>query len=234
MPDFPDFTIPKWDRRDWASKVGELKTYAFHDTIGIDPGTSKRYDIYTVPVGKKLYITELTGGQYVRGYFCYSILSVSDIFSSLVEPYDNKSISISIPLVLTENQTICCYLHNKDIVKGGGLGRFIGWEMPASEPQKPKNNSPEELYRCGEFNYANSFFLPDNEQIIIFSKIGVNKLNYLRIKNYGLKTQKKLASLHLRPEHAQEILDISHASPQKVKEVLAEYEKKYKPKKIWG
>ena len=97
-----------------------------------------------------------------------------------------------------------------------------------------ENDDPEELYRTGEFNYCNVICLPNDEQIILFSKIGENIRHFLKVKNYGLKSQKKLASFHLRPEHAQEILDISHASPQKVKEVLAKYEKIYKPKKFWG
>jgi len=234
MPDFPDFTVPKWNRRDWAIKEKKGKTIRVEGYGPFDPGSVRSGIIYTIPDGKRLYLGDIQYTTEVKGKMFASVPYKYYLFEHWMEPYSGYQMSYSFPFRLDSGDELYYHWVNKDIVSGGFLFYFFGWETSASEPEKPKNDDPEELYRTGEFNYCNVICLPNDEQIFLFSKIGENIRHFLKVKNYGLKSQKKLASFHLRPEHAQEILDISHASPQKVKEVLAEYEKKYKPKKIWG
>ena len=142
--------------------------------------------------------------------------------------------SFVLPPVAMGGEDIVYEYKNTDIISGHLRYFLTMWRIPASKPKNPKEDEPFERFRLGDFSSANQIILSDDETLYLFHKRGEDKENYLRFKNYRKPTQKKLASLQLRPEHAQEILDISHASPQKVKEVLAKYEKKYKPKKFWG
>ena len=56
MPDFPDFTIPKWDKRDWTAKEATFKTWGFHTADPISPGGSFQSTFYTVPSVARLRV----------------------------------------------------------------------------------------------------------------------------------------------------------------------------------
>lgn len=233
MADYPDFTKPYYSRKEFAAKIYEIKSWAWEDTVNRDPDTYNTYDLYTIPSGKELYLSDFVLGAEFMGVSMYRIKDGVHLYAVLHEPWDSKPMSLSSPVILKTGEILQRYYENRDTVAGKQHGTFLGFETLASKPEKPKNDDPEELYRTGEFNYCNIYFLEDNEQIFIFNKIGEDKRNCLTIKDYGLKNQKKLASFHLKHNEASEIIDIIHTNPKKVKEVLAKYERKYGKKQTY-
>jgi len=87
----------------------------------------------------------------------------------------------------------------------------------------------EKDYKNWNFNFLNIISLSDDEQVLIFGKDGENTRSYLRYKKTGPKTKKKLASLHIKPEHAQEIMSNAASAPEKLKKVLEKLERGSKP-----
>lgn len=215
-----------YDRMDWAAKGLEYKTW--NDNFSIDPASSQSVDVYTVPAGKILFVTDVEFGGMARGLATIWASAIKRICWMYFEPFDSRHISLTVPLPLVANDTLKVYEYNYDIIPGTFSYLIISWEQAASEPEKPKSDDPEELYRCGEFNHCEIFHLPGNEQVFIFAKARETVMHYLNVKNYGKPDQKKLASFHLKPEEVREILDIRRGEPQKVKEVLKKIEDKYK------
>ena len=232
MPDFPDFTIPKWDRRDWAGKEIAYKTWAINPGNFYKPGEDAAYKIYEVPAGKRLFYASSNINLKFRGNAYFYVYGGFSFHQALLEPYETSINVSSIPLPIEQGEKIYIWVINEDIIGGYARYVFTGWEEAASTPEKPRNDDPEELYRTGEFNFCQIISLPNNEQVFIFGKAKKKVRHFLKVKNYGLKSQKKLASFHLKSDEAAEILDISDTKPEKVKEVLERYEKKYKKRKF--
>jgi len=230
MPDFPDFQKPVWNRRDTTPRELISKIYAFEAVGALGAGQTTSQDIYTVPSGKIFYLADLGFGTHIRAVGVYRIKNGSNLWSAILDWYDTRPISFTIPPTLDAGETLQLYVENWDLIGGKYAGYAYGWEEPASHPAKPNSDDPEERYKLGDFNKAQIYFLPEDETLILFQKFREGKMNYLKFKSYGGPKQKKLASLHLKPKVVSEILDIIHTSPQNVKEVLEKLEKKYKPK----
>jgi len=120
------------------------------------------------------------------------------------------------------------YIRNDDIVPGHWDVEGSVYKFPASEPEKPKSNDPEEIFRVRDFNYLVATFLPSGEQLKIFRKIREDEAHFLRIKDFGTKNQKVVGKGHLKPEHVDEIMSTLRVSPEKLKEILDKFEQKYK------
>lgn len=227
MADLPDFYKQgmQWPRRDWATKTGEQKS--FYKIDFLNPDESKVSKLYDVPSGKIFYCANICLGGRHKGWANLYKTGGAKILAKSYSPWDMKCATLTVPYPVEKGDDIFWGSYNFDIIGARSEVFLYGWETPASEPEKPKSDDPEELYRCGEFNYCDIVSLPNNEQLFIFSKVKEGRRHYLRIKDYGLKSQKKIASFHLNKDEAAEILDIRDTNPEKVKEVLAKYEKKY-------
>lgn len=232
MADFPDFSSPVWDKRDTAAKEGTIKSWSWVSGEEIPPVGLYEGDIYTVPAGKIFYSSDSGMAMNYRGWMQYKIKDGAEICSALMEAWDTKIISFAAPFVIVAGETLQWQTSNWDIVSGYPYGYFFGWEEPGSKPEKPKNDEPEERYKLGDFNRANLCFLPNKETLIMFNSLREDKMNYLRIRDFGRPGQKKIASFHLKGKEATEIINTTHASPQKVKAVLEKYERKYAKIKI--
>ena len=219
MKDYPDFQPMVWPRRDWATEAGEL--VSFMHVLGdvVQPGTQNDYYIYIVPPGKKFLFADGLLSAEFRTQISMGIEDGAGFLYSFLEPYSSVVRTATTPIVATSGQIIKIWAYNWDIVPGRPLFCLTGWQTPASKPEEPKNDSPEELYRCGEFNFSQIVYLPDNEQVFIFYKIKDKVRNYLRFKDYGRKNQKVLAQLKIKPEHAQEIMSNAASAPEKLKKV---------------
>jgi hypothetical protein len=225
LPDWLEQPVPK---RDWSSRIGIDKSWAYFWSDLIQPKMSYYFDFYTVPSGKVLFLTDVTVGLMFRGYTHIVAVDYPTILSAEVEPFDTKIKSSSVPLTATAGKVLRWYVSNWDIVPGYAHMSLVGWEEPASEPEKPKSDDPEELYRCGDFNYCQIIGLSDGVQVFIFGKKKEEVRHYLKIKDYGKFNQKKLASFHLKPKDTDEIFSTIQFEPKEVVGLLNKFEKKYK------
>ena len=197
-------------------------------------GSSGSKELYTISSGYKAIISDVASNGTFRGISKYWIPGGDNICLIFFEPYEFRSHSFSLPPVANAGETVKYQIWNEDIITGKFRGVLTMWLVPGSNPEKVKKDEPEERFRLGDFSSAQQIVLPDGETLYLFHKRNENKENYLRFKDYGKPNQKKLASFHLNLDEAAKILDISNTKPEKVKEILANYEKKYKPKKFWG
>lgn len=233
MADYPDFHKIgiSWTRRDWASREGEIKSWAFEKTTPLSPGSTAYGTLYTVPSGRRLYLTEVGFGGEYRGVYMFYVYGGAYLFNAVLEAYHTGMLSYSTPPIINAGEQFRDYSENHDIVAGKWHGFFLGFETPASIPEKPKNDDPEELYRTGEFNWANVYQMENDETLIIFGKYKHEIYNYLRVKHFGTPKQKRLAAFKMLKSEAGEIFETFKLDPKKIKLVLAKYEKKYKPKR---
>jgi hypothetical protein len=227
MADLPDFLEQPTAKRDWASKINQIKSFIFENATALEPGGTYDETIYTTPSGKAFFLTEVSGSSSINGRGGFYIYGLP--YWWRVWTFERQHIyeSYSVPLILVVGQELRGKFINDDIVSGYGYMSIDGWEEPASEPKKPKSDDPIDLYKAGEFNYCSILVLPDGESVRIFRKVKEDKVNYLRIKNLYRPTEKKLASFHLKPEHTEEILSTLRAKPEKVIKVLEDFEQKY-------
>jgi len=231
MPDFPDFTIPKWDRRDFAAtKEVEWKNWRLLNA-SISSGATWTEEFYSIPSGKMLFITDFNLGADFKGYL--QIYSVEYVWVATVyfNPYDPVTGALTVPTPVVGPEGMKFDIKNEGTETGRSHIIIKGWETTASKPEKPKSNDPLDLYKAGEFNNASIFPLSNGETLFLFQKMREHGNNYLRIKNIYRPNEKKLASFYMRPEETDEILNTIHFRPERIKEVLAKYEHKYKPKK---
>jgi hypothetical protein len=197
-------------------------------------GASAGSVLYTIPTGYKAVISDIIVSSEYMGETKFWIPGGDNIFWSYHEPYEPSHHSFVLPPVANEGEEIDLQTWNRDTVSGNYRFVLSMWQVPGSKPEKPKKDDPAERFKVGDFSSANVIFLPDGETLYLFHKRMEDKDNYLRFKDYGRRSEKKLVSFHLMPEHADEIMSTLRASPQKVKEVLAKYEEKYgKAKKFW-
>jgi hypothetical protein len=192
------------------------------------PGDSGDILLYTIPTGYKGIISDVAFGGAFCGESKFYIASGDNIFWGYHEAYQTINHSFCLPPVAEPGEKIYYRLWNLDIIAEHWRAVLTMWQVPGSEPEKPKRDEPLERFRLGDFSSATQFILPNNETIFLFRKRNEDKENYLRFENYGLKDQKKIASLHLKPEEAQKIISIIHTKPEKVNRILRKFEKKYK------
>jgi hypothetical protein len=222
--DFPDFTVPIWNRRDWASKELTYKTWGIN-TGDIAAGGTAAADIYTIPSGKMLFVTDFQAGGTIMGYTQLYIVGSYILATTFFEPYCTEVLSYSTPIPLTVGQVLKYSTDNDDTITGWVYNLIIAWETTASKPSPAKSDDPLDLYKAGEFNQVRIISLDKDEQLFLFSKAKKDRVSYLRIKNLYRPDEKKLASFHLKPEEAEDILSTLPVEPQKVKEVLLKCEK---------
>jgi len=225
LPDFEKIFRPF---RDWATKAG-IQKYFYILSPTLSPGQSTQINYYTVPNGKNLYMSDFyigTNGcttrvQHIMGYNIWQF----DYTIEAATPFHHASL---VPYVATTGKVLSVYFWNIDIVPGQPTLTTYSWEEPASEPEKPQSDDPEELYRCGVFDWAQVYPLNDTETLILFTKRKEAKGNLLRIENYGRSNQRKIYGFKMLPEELVEITDTIKNKPQKMIEVLKKYEIKNK------
>lgn len=127
MADFPDFTIPKWDIKDWASAERKFKNFFFHD-YDIDPGIY--VDMSYAPTSPRhvYYLVDIVPSCTIRGDFYVSLKGITLIFKGRLEPYTSFSKQMIIPFPILYGQEIFLRFTNCDIVKGDFSCFFSGWE----------------------------------------------------------------------------------------------------------
>jgi len=227
--DFPDFHAPRisWPRRDWATKLGEHKTWFVYSISSVSPGATDAANIYTVPSGKIIYYSEGHGNVTCRGIILLEVPNVVQLYYAILDWHQSTSQVLSTPLPILAGQTIYFETENMDRVWGHYRFYFVIWESAASEPENPKNQTPQELYRTGEFNSCNVFLLKDKEQIFLFSKSGERKRNYLRVKDYATKKEKILASFKIKERDLSKLHKAIIEKPKELPAFLKKIEKKY-------
>jgi hypothetical protein len=235
MPsDYPSFQKPTWPIRDWAGLEELAKTIYAGPTNPISPGSTWGIDIYTVPIGKKFFWLEDHVFTQIRGYAVYSLVGIGFLTEGWTDAYKWYSAVYAVPAILPAGITIHIDVTNEDIVSGRCAFYISGFEMPASKPEEPKSDDPIDLFKAGEFHYCNIFSLPNGEEVRIFTKIRDKFRNYLRVKNIYKPDEKVISQFKLKPEEAQEIIEISRQKPEKLIETLKNYEEKYGRKKLFG
>jgi len=191
----------------------------------IPPGEIFGGDIYTIPSGRKAIVNDILLTTEFRGEVKFFFPGGDNILYALVDSYVPVSHGFVLPPVGLAGETFRFEGINNDIVSGHFRFTATMWLIPGSEPEKPKKDTPEERFRVGDFNAINHILLPNGETLYLFNKRGENKINYLRFKDYGKKTQRVLASLHLKLEDSEKIMSALREKPEKVVKLLKEIEK---------
>jgi len=240
--DRPDFTrpiafalqeVPNWGRRDWAAKEIEYKSFLIAAASAIAPGDYLDRTIYTVPSGKRFYLTDVNISTQMRSLFWLRVSGGSNFFYGYLEPYESQSFSPTLPLTASYGDEIKAKTENTDVVSGLDKGIMTGWEQSASIPAQPKNDDPEELYKTGSFNFCQVYTLPDGKQIILFRKQSDKFFNYLKFASPELNYKKKLTSFKMEVKEALDIENTIISNPKAVNLLLEKYEKKYKSKRYF-
>jgi hypothetical protein len=234
MIDLPDFSDVIWNQREVKSRDVEIQYIVYVPVLDVNPGDSYYAEVFTVPVGRRHFVSDCYGAMTFRGALYVYIPGSHDIYSAFFEPYDTHFASLALPIPIESGQTLRVSWENHDIVKGTFRILIGVWWEPGSKWQPPKNDDPSERFLKGDFNYAKYFLNNDGPFVVIFRKAKEDKSNYVKIENPWSRTKKVLASFHLKQEEAVEIENIGRAEPKKVKEVLEKFEEKYKPRKFFG
>jgi len=228
MPDYPAFQPSTWDIRDWMSVQETMYFWTGYFTDKIPPGASVYADVYTVPTGKKFFLCEVYSGPRFRAKAFWEIYDVAPIWGAVQEPFDSKYCTFTIPVLMTEGQILRYAVSNLDIIADIADLGFFGFWTPGSEPQKPKEDDPEERYKLGDWNYAQSLISLDGTQYIVFRKLRENKGNLLVVKNLFQENESIIMKRHLTGEETRKVIQTLSEKPEKVKEILERLEKRKK------
>lgn len=233
MADIPDFSIPIWGRREIQAKEIQLKYTVFVPGTPILPGASGYADVYVVPAGKRYFVSDCYGSSNFRGALYGYVPTSHDIYAAYFEPWDTHFASLALPIPVEAGQRVRIAWENNDFF--GGFFRFLVglWWEPESKWKEPKSDDPLEKFKLGDWNFARYFLEPDGSYSVIFRKAGEKKSNYLKLQNPYQPKEKKLASGKLEANEVQEIFNTLNIKPEKVKQVLEKYEKKFAETKIY-
>jgi len=224
MADLPDFykTAMSWSRREWAAQKYELKSWGIQ--INSTAGGGYGDDLYTIPSGKRFYVSHIGVTSEVRLFNWWKANEVIFLAGDALDGFVSSVRDFATPVPIEAGKTLRYGGWNDDIIDGRIWIFLNGFETEASKPKEPESDDPEENYKLGNFNWVNIIKQTNGESLILFSKKGDDKVSYLRVRDFYRPNQKKLASSHLKPEHAREILSSLHTEPHKVKEMLKKYE----------
>ncbi|MEM5844517.1 MAG: hypothetical protein ABIM54_00830 [candidate division WOR-3 bacterium] len=226
--DYLPFQRPGWDIKDFASLQELLVNIFIIETSPIQPGETRTYDIITVPTGRKLFISGLVESFEYRTETHVYISGGPTLFKGYKEEFMHFFSAFAPTFLFPAGTTFKLDCKNVDIVPGRFSTIWQGFLLPASEPEKPKDNSLYEKFRVADYHYCTKYYLPDNEVLIVFYKLRDKQRNFLRLKNYGTPSKKIISQMILEPDKAQEIISTLHSEPEKVKEFLEKLEKKFK------
>jgi hypothetical protein len=229
--DYPPFQRLVWNPRDFAAFEETFLVIVWVSTTPLEAGSSIMIGTYTVPAGKKLYFTEWYTSQDFDGVLWYNVpgLGVTErIFFSRKKPF---AVSWTVPGIWPPGTYAEVYMENQDVVAGHwGLG-WSGYLLPASKPEEPKSDDPEENFKLSNFNYLTSFVKEDGEQAMFFTNTKQKKQWYLRAKYLGKGEFKVLNKAKGKLGEFNEILSTIRSKPEKVVELLKGFEEKYGKKK---
>lgn len=234
MPDYLPFERVSYSKPSVASIAEAVWIWWISSSTPLPPNSSVVGNLYTIPSGLKGVISDIVITTEYRGETAFWIPKGDNILYVTHDAFIPVSISFQLPPVANAGETISIQTINYDIVSGNFRFNMTMWNVPGSKPEKPKNDDPEERFRVGDFSSANVIFLLNGETLYLFRKRDENKMNYLKFKDYTKPNQKVLAKFHLKPEEAQEIIEISRTKPEKLIETLKKYEEKYGRKKLFG
>lgn len=89
-------------------------------------------------------------------------------------------------------------------------------------------------YKDKSFSILSIYNLKNGESIVIFSRSGDEKVDYLRIKDRGKENEEIITAISIKPEEAYELLNVLNTKSDKINEFLEEIEGRYKRRKIFG
>jgi len=227
MLDRPDFYKQSinWPQSNWRSERGEAWIW-FLTLTNLAAGGDYTNPFYTIPSGKKVFTTDICIGGDFKGYGKFYYGGGNQIFYTFFDAYHPIQHTSNTPPLGNAGEPLTYYLKNEDSVTGNARMTWLTYLLPASKPPEPKNDDPEEILKTGAFISAEVLSNPFGDDIYILTRLKTPYKYYLRFKNFGTPKQKKLASLHLRPNEAEEIINIVRDKPEKVKAILEKYEKK--------
>jgi len=194
----------------------------------IQPGQSIAVLVYTIPTGYKAVVSDINLSSSYRAETVYYFLNGDNIFWSYHDAFEPVGHTFELPPVGEAGQELRFEHQNLDIVPGYYRFVLTMWLVPGSQPEEPKEDDPEERFRVGDFSSVQQIILPNNETLYLLRKRNEEKVNYLRFKDYGLKSQKVISKFHLKIEEAEEIMRTLREKPEKVKEILERLEKRKK------
>jgi hypothetical protein len=227
MLDTPDFSSGVWDQREIKARDVEIQYIVYVPLLDVMPGDSYYAEVFTVPYGRRYFVSDCYGATTFRGALYVYIPGSHDIYSAFFEPYDTHFASLALPIPIESGQTLIISWENRDRVKGT-FRILIGiWWEPGSKWEPPKNDDPSERFLKGDFNYAKYFLNPDGSFAVIFKKAKEDKLNYVRVENFSTPNQKISLAFKLKKEEAAEIDKFSITKTGSLKDVLEKYENKY-------
>jgi hypothetical protein len=231
--DYPPFQKPSWPIRDWKTLEELTEFFWYYSTTPLAAGSELLLDTIIVPAGIKYHYTQsyastqFDGVSYIYfpqiGAYTYAFVTKNQTYAGV----------FSIPMIFSPGLEARVYVRNDDIISGHYDVEGAVYRLSASNPEKPKNDDPEEIFRVRDFNYLASTFLPNGDQIKIFRKVREDRAHFLRIKDFGTKNQKVIGKCHLKLEDIDEIMSTLRAKPEKVIKVLEDFEQKYGKKKFW-
>lgn len=231
MADIPDFSVPIWDRRDIKAKEVELKYTIYTTVVPILPGESAYANVYTVPYGRRYFVSDCYGTTTFGGSLAVFVPDSHDIYTAYFEPWATHFASLALPIPVESGEIIRIVWINNDAFEGFFRILIGVWWEPGSKWDKPKTDNPEIRFKAGDWNFARYLLEPDGSYSVIFRNWREKQSNYLKIKNAFQEKEEKLASGKLSAEEVQNIVENLHTKPENIKKILNKYEQKYKIKK---
>jgi len=175
MADYPDFEKIIYRKPEFTSISEDVWIWFISTTSAVSPGSYGPY----IPTGYRAIISDIGVGAEFMGEAKFYIPYGDNIYWAYYEPYDTKNHSFIMPPVALAGQSVIYQYWNRDTIDGNWRAFLTMWRVPGSKPEKPKNNSPEEKFRVGDFTSVEQRILPNNEVEFIFNKRGEEKVNYL-------------------------------------------------------
>ena len=229
--DYKPFQRAVWDIRDWHTLEEMIEHFWYFSTSALNPGQELLIDTVIIPSGNKYHFSEAFYSTQFDGEVWLYFPQIGAKTRGFVKANEVNAISFDIPYIFPAGTIAKIYVRNDDIVPGHWDVEGSVYKFPASEPEKPKNDDPEEIFRVRDFNYLVATFLPNGEQIKIFRKVKEDRVHFLRISNFGTKNQRVVGKAHINLEHLDDLISTLHNEPEKVKGILDKFEKEYRLKK---
>jgi hypothetical protein len=117
MPkDYPSWSSPIISHRDVKAFDVEIKYIVFVPTEDVQPGPIYYSDVYTIPAGRRYFVSDCYGTTTFRGSIAVYIPGSHDIYTAFFEPYDTHFASLALPIPVESGETIRVSWQNTDRV----------------------------------------------------------------------------------------------------------------------
>jgi len=129
MADYPDYArVDVWNISNWAARIGAQKIWFGVGTVGA--GADWNFDIYTVPEGKVIFISDITMSGLAEGTYVL-LIAGSAFLQFFLGGNQAFSHSYVTPVPATAGQKISGWIRNRSAASAEFCYAVVAYEYSA-------------------------------------------------------------------------------------------------------